>query len=151
MKKIFVASAILFNSFAAIAQKTADPVDKKVDALIAKMTLEEKIGQMTQVTLAEIVQSGGDPASPQIDMAKVREAITKYHVGSFLNVTAGASSRETWYKIISDVQKAAAEDRLKIPVIYGIDAIHGVTYTSRQYAFSAGNCAWRLLSTETWL
>jgi len=135
MKKIFLVIAVLFNALLATAQKTADPIDKKVDVLLAKMTLEEKIGQMTQVTLAEIVQTGGDPAAPQIDMAKVREAITKYHVGSFLNVTAGATSRETWYKIISDIQKAAGEDRLKIPVIYGIDAMHGMNYTTGSTLF----------------
>lgn len=135
MKRIFLISAVLFNTIWASAQHTPDPIDKKVDDLIAKMTLEEKIGQMTQVTLAEIVQSGGDPSVPQIDMAKLREAIMKYHVGSFLNVTAGATSRETWYKIISDIQKIAAEGRLKIPVIYGIDAMHGMNYTTGSTLF----------------
>jgi beta-glucosidase len=131
MKRITLSAAIIFIALLANAQRTTvGPIDKKVDALLAKMTLEEKIGQMTQVTLAEIVQSGGDPGVPQIDTIKLRNAIFKYHVGSFLNVTAGAVSRETWYSIISAIQKIAAEDRLKIPVIYGIDAMHGMDYTT---------------------
>ena len=131
MKRTILSAAILLSiTFANAQHKAVGPIDKKVDALLAKMTLEEKIGQMTQVTLAEIIKSDGDPAVPQIDTVKLRDAIFKYHVGSFLNVTAGAVSRETWYHIISDIQKIAAEDRLKIPVIYGIDAMHGMNYTT---------------------
>jgi len=53
----------------------------------------------------------------------------KYHVGSILNVSGFAYDRSHWYDVISAIQKEAGKDRLKIPVIYGIDAIHGVTYT----------------------
>lgn len=102
-------------------------LDKKVDALIAKMTLEEKVGQMTEVTL-DVVSKANAP-SQQIDPDKLKEAIMKYHVGSILNVSGFAYTREHWHDIITQIQDEAAKDRLKIPVIYGIDAIHGVTYT----------------------
>lgn len=102
-------------------------LDKKVDALIAKMTLEEKVGQMTEVTL-DVVSKSNAP-SQQIDPDKLKEAIMKYHVGSILNVSGFAYTREHWHDIITQIQDEAAKDRLKIPVIYGIDAIHGVTYT----------------------
>lgn len=105
----------------------ASAIDKKVDALIAKMTLEEKVGQMTEVTSDVVSKSGG--GAHELDPDKLKEAIMKYHVGSILNVTGTAYERSHWYDVISQIQKAADQDRLKIPVIYGIDAIHGVTYT----------------------
>ncbi len=62
-------------------------LDKKVDALIAKMTLEEKVGQMTEVTLDVVSKSNTSPH--QLDPDKLKEAIMKYHVGSILNVMGG--------------------------------------------------------------
>jgi beta-glucosidase len=102
-------------------------IDKKVDALIAQMTLEEKVGQMTEVT-SDVVSTTKNGVH-EIDPEKIKEAILKYHVGSILNVSGHAYDRKHWYEVISAIQAEAAQDRLKIPVIYGIDAIHGVTYT----------------------
>jgi len=106
---------------------TTNDINKKVDALISKMTLEEKVGQMTEVTL-DVVSKTNTP-SHQLDADKLKEAIMKYHVGSILNVMGAAYDRKHWYEVISEIQKTAAQDRLKIPVIYGIDAIHGENYT----------------------
>jgi beta-glucosidase len=133
MRKIYItaASLILLNVISPAVQAQKKPAesatDKKVDALIAKMTLEEKVGQMTEVT-SDVVSKTNAP-DHELDADKLKEAIMKYHVGSILNVTGHAYSREHWYDVISTIQKAADQDRLKIPVIYGIDAIHGVTYT----------------------
>ncbi|MDB5134350.1 MAG: bglX 4 [Mucilaginibacter sp.] len=132
MKRTFITIInLVFINICVIAQshKTApvSALDKKVDALIAKMTLEEKVGQMTEVTLDVVSKSNTSPH--QLDADKLKEAIMKYHVGSILNVSGFAYDRKHWYEVISDIQKAADQDRLKIPVIYGIDAIHGVTYT----------------------
>ena len=133
MKKVICIAAILFNAAYSNAQQkvAVSATDKKVDAMVAKMTLDEKIGQMTQLTLDDVLQtSGGSAVQPlQIDDAKLKEALLKYHVGSLLNVSGGAVSREVWYGLISKIQQVAAEDRLKIPVIYGIDAMHGENYT----------------------
>jgi len=128
-----ICSVMLLSSASLLAQpkkaavKPASALDKKVDAMIAGMTLQEKVGQMTEVTLDVVSKTGA--SSPQIDPEKLKEAIMKYHVGSILNVSGTAYSREHWHDVISSIQDAAAKDRLKIPVIYGIDAIHGVTYT----------------------
>jgi beta-glucosidase len=104
----------------------------KVDELLNKMTLEEKIGQMNQVSL-EVVSMGGaaDVKDPhQIDPARLREALVKYHVGSILNVATSAHSVQHWREIITAIQDIATkETRLKIPVLYGIDAVHGANYT----------------------
>jgi beta-glucosidase len=104
----------------------------KVEELLKKMTLEEKIGQMNQVAL-EVVSVGGaanvqDPH--KIDPARLREALVKYHVGSILNVATSAHSVQHWREIISAIQDVATnETRLRIPVLYGIDAVHGANYT----------------------
>src|SRR5258708_7115586 len=93
------------------------------------MTVEEKVGQMTQVTLEVVSQKSADPRAPhQIDPKKLEEAIQKYRVGSILNVTGSAYTLDRWYEVINSVQDEAAKSRLKIPVLYGIDSIHGANY-----------------------
>ncbi len=127
---------IVFNIHAQ-PPKNLSPINQKVEQLLTKMTLEEKVGQMTQVTIAEFLKTQGDkPVEPnQIDVDKIKEGIFKYHIGSILNVSGGAYSREHWFKIISDIQQNASQSRLKIPIIYGIDAIHGMNYTTGSTLF----------------
>jgi beta-glucosidase len=105
-------------------------VKKKVEHLLTRMTLEEKIGQMTQVALEVISKKNkGSNESHEIDMEKLRTAVVKYKVGSILNVVGGAYSIKHWHKIIEAIQDVAAkETRLKIPVLYGIDSVHGANY-----------------------
>ncbi|MFI5157714.1 MAG: glycoside hydrolase family 3 N-terminal domain-containing protein [Sphingobacteriales bacterium] len=139
MKRIVLIAAILFCATYTNAQrKTAESdIDKKVDALLAKMTIDEKIGQMTQLTLDVVLQSNNGKATEptQIDADKIKEALQKYHVGSILNISGAAYTREHWHKIISDIQNAAAQTRLKIPVLYGIDAMHGQNYVQGSTLF----------------
>lgn len=139
MKKLLFITTLLFAAIYTNAQhkKPASDIDKKVDALLAKMTLDEKIGQMTQVTLDVVLQTNnGKAIQPEtIDADKIKNAIEKYHVGSILNVSGAAYTREHWYKIISDIQNEAGQSRLKIPVIYGIDAMHGQNYVQGSTLF----------------
>jgi len=101
------------------------------------MTLEEKIGQMTQVTFDALGVPEDENRGIPFDMEKLEEAIVEYHVGSILNTPYNkAQSLETWKGIIVTVQDMALEKtRLKIPVLYGIDAIHGPTYTKDSTLF----------------
>jgi beta-glucosidase len=108
-------------------------LEKKIDELIAKMTLEEKIGQMTQINNSEIVSNAAWGAGAdlkieiQVDTAKLGKILRKYHVGSFLNGIAVPS--QTWYKFYKDIQEYNMKtSRVKIPVIYGIDHMHGPNY-----------------------
>jgi beta-glucosidase len=110
---------------------TTRPAPKKnyapeVAALVAKMTLEEKIGQMTQLEIGMITKGEGD--SIQIDPDKLDKAVVKYGSGSILNVKDQALTIDKWHEIISAIQNASQKTRLKIPVIYGIDSIHGAGY-----------------------
>jgi beta-glucosidase len=114
-----------------------EDVSVRVDDLISKMTLEEKVGQMTQVTLQVVSKTQGTVDQKfKIDPDKLKEAIIKYHVGSILNVYDVAHSVDEWHILIKQIQDLAINDtRLGIPIIYGIDAIHGATYTKEATLF----------------
>jgi beta-glucosidase len=96
------------------------------EAILVQMTLEEKVGQMTQLEIGMIARGRGQ--SLQIDPVKLEKAVVKYGVGSILNVADEALPVEKWHDIIRQIQEAAAKTRLHIPVIYGIDTIHGANY-----------------------
>lgn len=114
-------------------QKKEALIADKVKQLISKMSVEEKVGQMTQLTL-DVISDKANPADPKdtshINSGKLKDAIHKYHVGSILNVAFDkAFSLDQWHSVISAIQDEALKDRLKIPVIYGIDSIHGAHYS----------------------
>lgn len=90
------------------------------------MTIEEKVGQMTQLTIDMVTK--GDDQGVEIDQEKLEKAVVKYGVGSILNVNNQAITLAHWHRIIGPIQQAAAKTRLKIPVIYGVDSIHGANY-----------------------
>jgi beta-glucosidase len=131
MKKIlFITTALLTSAYSFSQSPAKTSIDKKVDAMVAKMTLEEKVGQMTQLTIDDVLdKKASSPDNWVIDTGKLNEAILKYHISSLLNVSGQATSRENWYRLISKIQQVAGQTRLKIPIIYGIDAMHGDNYT----------------------
>ena len=86
-------------------EKSGGDIEKKIDALLGQMTLEEKIGQMRQI-------------SPNGDLAQTADLIRKGDVGSILNIVDPVS--------LNALQQIAMdESRLKIPLIIGRDVIHG--------------------------
>src|SRR5438552_838793 len=99
---------------------------QKIEALLKRMTLEDKVGQMTQLAIGMIAT--GQDQTIQIDPAKLDKAIGNYGVGSILNVHEQALTVDKWHDIIGQIQTAAKKTRLGIPVIYGIDSIHGANY-----------------------
>ena len=121
------------------AQETNKAIENKVKHLLSQMTLEEKVGQMTQVDFTVIGLPKEQNAEGQIDPVKLENAVVKHYVGSILNTPFTPDNKsqsiETWRKMMRTVQDAAARTRLKIPVIYGIDAIHGATYTQNSVLF----------------
>jgi beta-glucosidase len=121
------------------AQEANKTIENKVKHLLSQMTLEEKVGQMTQVDFTVIGVPKEQNAEDQIDPAKLEDAVINHHVGSILNTPFTPDNKsqsiEIWRKMMRTVQDAAARTRLKIPVIYGIDAIHGATYTQNSVLF----------------
>ncbi len=111
---------------------SSDEIDARVTALLQKMDLADKVGEMTQLSLDMMMV--GEPYNipdPQtLDTAKMRRALVDLRVGSLLNVAGYALSRERWHEIISQIQRYATEEKASgIPILYGIDAIHGTNYT----------------------
>ena len=91
--------------------ENAPDISRRVEALLKQMSLEEKVGQLNQY-------SYGTPTGPETGRSAVEEAIRRGEVGSFLNVTDPVLSNR--------LQRIAMEEsRLKIPLIFGLDVIHG--------------------------
>jgi len=97
----------------AIYTDSSQPVEIRVEDLLKRMTLDEKIGQMTQVEKDSI--RPGD--------------ITKYYIGSILSGGGGSpalsNTPQAWYQMVQGYQDEALKTRLAIPIIYGVDAVHG--------------------------
>ncbi|HEX8163612.1 MAG TPA: glycoside hydrolase family 3 N-terminal domain-containing protein [Pyrinomonadaceae bacterium] len=111
----------------------ARDVARRVEELLARMTPEEKIGQMTQLEIG-MVSTGRDQTT-QIDPVKLEKAVGRYGVGSILNVKDQALPLERWHDIIGKIQEASRRTRLRIPVLYGIDSIHGANYVQGSTLF----------------
>ncbi len=116
-----------------IAQAKNQPTySPKVTELLSQMSVEEKVGQMTQINL-DVIMKGAiynleEPHT--VDTAKLKEAISKYKVGSILNCGGHGYPLEQWHQIINAIQEVAAQNGdHKVPVLYGIDAIHGANYS----------------------
>ena len=107
--------AIAFAQTQKAAWQNAPELERKVEALLKQMTLEEKVGQLNQY-------SYGAPTGPGTGRSKVEEAIQRGEIGSFLNVTDPALSNRLQHI-------AMAQSRLKIPIIFGLDVIHGYRTT----------------------
>ncbi|MEM1186550.1 MAG: glycoside hydrolase family 3 N-terminal domain-containing protein [Planctomycetota bacterium] len=112
------------------APLTFAQASQRVESLLNAMTLEEKTGQMVQITVGVVSQ--GDHAhagNTDLDMGKLREMVVNKHVGSFLNTFDKALTPEKWRDTVETIQKIATEEtRLGIPIVYGVDSVHGANY-----------------------
>jgi beta-glucosidase len=139
MKKEFLLTVLIFSAAIGSAQiKTLLPIDQKANALLAKMTLEEKVGQMTQLSINNFLKKSNDGIAlepHQLDLEKLSFVITKYKIGSILDVGGDAQTREVWRNILTAIQAEALKGRLKIPILYGVDAIRGNNYTLNSVLF----------------
>jgi hypothetical protein len=94
-----------------------------VDALLQSMTLNEKVGQMTQIDIAVFY----DSKTQEIDYTKLKQWIDTYQIGSVLNsIYSGGKingkvgwTASDWRVFINKMQTFASETRLKIPILYG--------------------------------
>ncbi len=119
--------------------QTNNDMNKQAIEIVSKMALAEKIGQMAQVSIDAVCKGEDTPPTStlQLDMDKLRDVIVNYHVGSLLNSpNTRARTAEWWTNVISQIQDVALnETRTKVPVIYGLDQIHGATYTAGSTMF----------------
>ncbi len=123
-----LAAAAVFGCQSAPQVKPAITPDEKVEAKVEQtlkgMTLEEKAGQMVQLSIGIITAQGQD----DVDPAKMDVIFGKYKVGSILNVMNDrALSREKTAEFIAKIQESSMK-HIGIPCIYGLDMIHGASY-----------------------
>lgn len=88
------------------------PIEERVEDLLARMSLEEKIGQMTLIEKGSIKP----------------EDVATWNIGGVLSGGGGypdPNTPEAWAQMVNQYQEAARQTRLAIPVIYGVDAVHG--------------------------
>ena len=122
-------------------------IESKIEKLLKDMTLEEKVGQMTQLTSMAVANG--------INITEAGEkAIREYKVGSVLNTPGDiAQTRESFNQFIVELNRLSLET-MGIPCLYGLDHIHGVSYVAggtlfpqevniaatfnRQHAFNMG-------------
>ena len=195
-RKLFLSLAFAGVLVGVAAQTTVVPaiprderMERQIEALLSKMTLDEKVGQMCELTLDVLRKNikpldGLDPKSMtvgdlkklvrkyklekefrlgkempapdvikrlsaciqdiekakgfQLDEAKLDSVIGRYKVGSILNVPGGvAQSVEKWQEIIRRIQEKSMKE-IGIPCVYGVDQIHGASYTLGATFFPQG-------------
>ncbi len=132
MKKSFLTMLLVGSVVLAWAQRPAIPRDaaleKKVEKTLAKMTLDEKIGQMLELNF-DIMGRYGDDGTWQVNEQMLDTIIKNWKVGSILNAPGTrAATVEQWQKWIQLIQQKSMK-YIGIPDVYGLDHNHGVTYT----------------------
>lgn len=133
MRKYFLAVVCCCSAWA-VAQtaKPAIPRDEqleaKVEKTLAKMTLDEKIGQMLELNL-DIMGTYDASGKWKLNETMLDTCISKYKVGSLLNAPGTrAATVEQWQEWIRLIQKKSMR-HIGIPDVFGLDHNHGVTYT----------------------
>lgn len=113
-RSLYSATVIFFLLAEFSAGAASNNVDVRVNALLAQMTMDEKVGQMVQVDSGALKDKGD---------------VQKYFLGSVLSGgssdPADGNSPQAWLKLVTEFQNQALQTRLKIPILYGIDAVHG--------------------------
>ena len=133
MKKFLIMTALAATALTACKEEknavtpaipSDEAVEKKVEDVLAGMSLKEKAGQLVQLNISVLE----DETHEAIDPAKLEKILGEYKVGSILNVMHDAAhSREQTAAMIRQIQEKSME-LIGIPCIYGLDMIHGATY-----------------------
>ena len=134
MMRVFTYTFLLIACLQVNTGFTQPKKQGDIESLLRQMSIEEKAGQMTQIDLGVI--ANGAPCAltlpVSLDTAKLRIAIEHYHIGSVLNVGcgSGALSLTEWHFLLDELHRYNATwSNSGIPILYGIDAIHGANYT----------------------
>ena len=107
---------------------TKNNIDSKIEEIISKLSLEQKVGQMTNLTLSTIAIEDENRVLI-LDSSKMNEVFLKNHIGSIQNVNSGAYNIEQWRTLIQQLQNYTLNKTdHKIPFLYCIDAVHGANY-----------------------
>lgn len=114
-------------------------LNKQVDELMSQMSLREKIGQIVQIETHRLMQEPWDSGLSEEEWLKIEnnlnnnainKVLIEYNIGSIMS-GGSASPRNTvegWIELIGEIKKQSINTRLKIPIMYGLDAVHGFNY-----------------------
>ncbi|MCF0167900.1 MAG: beta-glucosidase, partial [Bacteroidales bacterium] len=135
MKRIYF-SMLLSALICAGCKPSAAPaiaVDRDIEAKVAntlkRMTLDEKVGQMCELTIEVLADESSTPENFVMSEQALKTVIGEYKVGSILNVPMDrAVTKEKWTEVITRIQEASME-YIGIPDVYGVDQNHGASYT----------------------
>ena len=136
MKKIFISISMMMMAYALQANTPASTpviksdakIEAQVEKTLAKLTLEEKIGQMMEL-VTDLFGANDDKGVFYIDEKKTDSLFSRYKIGSILNApNTCAPTAEQWEKYIAQIQKISMK-RMGIPCVFGLDQNHGSTYT----------------------
>lgn len=124
---LFSLSATAGHTYNPVIVRDAD-IETKVEKTLARLSLEEKIGQMTELVVDLFGKNNKDGVF-EINEAKADTLFRRYKIGSILNApnTVAPTARQ-WERILAQIQKLSMQ-RIGIPCIYGLDHTHGSTYT----------------------
>lgn len=115
-----------------------DKTEHRIAQIIDQMTLKEKAGQMINIGLPAVLKGEywGKRDTAFFDSAKFKYNIIDNSVGSIHNTPRYPATPEEWYKIIKTIQDSAVNStRLGIPILYGLDNIHGANYVNGSVLF----------------
>lgn len=133
---LIVFSIIATSGTPLFAQTYLNPsasLNDRVEDLLSRMTLEEKVGQMTQLDIT-MINNEREQSDVSLDPEKARNLLQNHHIGSFLN--GEAVPAQQWLDYVTRLQRIAVEEtRLGIPIIYGIDHMHGASYLAGSTIF----------------
>ena len=129
MEKLLLTVCLAMANCAVLAEHKAVKLrtEQDINAHVAKMTLEEKVGQMTELVIDVI--GHWENGNFVLDNDKLERALVKYKVGSILNAPGPvAQTPEWWQKTIRTINEYSIRG-CGIPCVYGLDQNHGTTYT----------------------
>lgn len=132
MKKILLSISLLALAYTASANvpviKSDPKIEAQVEQTLKKLTLEEKIGQMTEL-VTDLFGANDKNGVFYIDEHKTDSILSRYKIGSILNApNTCAPTAKQWEKYIAQIQKISMK-RIGIPCVFGLDQNHGSTYT----------------------
>jgi beta-glucosidase len=111
-------------------------IDADILEMVGKLSLKEKIGQMTQIEIGKLMDKDGF-----LDLKQVEYWVDEWKVGSFLDSPGNHGGKyqvyspERFTEIVDSIQKVALEHGPKIPMIYGLDSVHGANYVNGAVLF----------------
>ena len=106
-------------------------IERQVEEILKGMTLEQKVGQMAELGIdmfGNSVTGVADDKKFELKEDVLEEVAEKYMFGSVLNAPGKAQTAEEWNKIVEKINEVSIK-HTGLPTLYGIDAIHGATYT----------------------